>query len=368
MSQHLAGVLPDKPRILIVKPSSLGDIVHALPVLAALRAQYPAAHIAWLVGTSFAPLLAGHPLLDEIILFDRRHYGRMLRSPRALADFVRFVLQLRRRRFDLVLDLQGLFRSAFLTWASGAPRRVGFAGARELGWAFYTQRVRCPPADVHAVAKNLALARVIGLTPDPPAFPLGLRRDELAAARRMLDAAAGRPLGRFTAVLPGARWESKRWRADRLAALISRLPAEGLPAGVLLGAPSERAFTDEILAACAAPVLDLVGRTSLRQLAAALALADLVVCHDSGPMHIAAALNKPIVAIFGPTNPVRTGPHCQSAQVVSLPLPCVPCYRRTCPLGHHNCLEQLDVDTVLRAIRDVQSRNFLPQPAGRGYY
>ena len=339
------------PRVLIIKPSSLGDIVHALPVLAALRARYPFAHLAWLVSRPFAPLLDGHPLLDEVIPFDRRGYGRMLRSPRALADFVGFVRDLRRRRFNLVLDLQGLVRSGFLAWATGAPRRVGFDDARELAWLFYTQRVAGSRRDCHAVEMNLRLARAIELDVQRPAFPLGLRAQELTDARRLLDGAAGRPLERFTAVLPGARWETKRWRAERFAELIERLHADGFPPCVLLGADGDRTSADRIIAATHAPTVDLVGRTSQRDLIAVLSLAELVISNDSGPMHIAAALGKPLVAIFGPTNPARTGPYSQSARVVQVPLPCVPCYRHECPLLHHNCMVQLEVEPVIQAVR-----------------
>ncbi len=373
-------------RILIIKPSSLGDLVHALPVLALLRETWPRAHIAWLVGTAFAPLLDGHPLLDEVIVFDRRRFGRLLQSRRILADFGRFVWQLRRRRFDLVIDLQGLVRSGFLAWASGAPRRVGFARARELAPLFYSRRVACPPDATHAVDKNLHLAEVLcrpvaaGATDQnakrqrapqhaalagasrsdtrcvpghgAASFPLGLRHEELAAARRLLADAAGRPLDTFMALLPGARWESKRWPGDRFAALIDRLHAEGLPPVVLAGGSDDRTLAEQIASACAAPVTNLVGRTTLRELSALLALSTLVICQDSGPMHIAAALDKPLVALFGPTSPARTGPYSWAARVVALPLDCAPCYRRQCPLGHHACLKRLEVDAVLAAVRE----------------
>lgn len=368
-------------RILIIKPSSLGDIVHALPVLALLRDTWPQAHVAWLAGSAFAPLLEGHPLLDEVIVFDRRRYGRMLRNPPILADFARFAWRLRRRRFDLVVDLQGLVRSGFLAWLSGAPRRVGFADARELAPLFYSQRVACPRAAVHAVDRNWYLANALvgpgDAARDPsraregaatkggdgyrklsavvtpaPRFPLGLRTEELAAARHLVAAAAGGPLDAFIALLPGARWESKCWPADRFAALIGRLSTAGFPPVVLLGGPDDRTLADKIASACAAPVINLVGLTSLRELSAVLALASLVICQDSGPMHIAAALDKPLVALFGPTNAARTGPYSAAARVVALPLDCAPCYRRHCPLGHHACMERLEVALVLAAVRE----------------
>jgi len=342
---------PGVRRVLLIKPSSLGDIVHALPVLAALRETWPTVHIAWLCGRSLAPLLERLSLLDEVIPFDRARYGRMWRSLPAFLDFWRFAGELRRRRFDLVIDLQGLIRSGLLAFLSGAPRRVGFADARELAWLFYTQRVPCPPTARHAVEKNLYLGRFLGLAAGPPRFPLGLTADEVAAARELLALAAGRPMEAFIAVIPGARWESKRWPAERLAQLIDAMHSEGMPPCVLLGSPEERRSTDRILAACRSRPLDLVGRTSLRELPALLSLAKLVVCHDSGPMHLAAALNRPLVAIFGPTSPQRTGPYSPLARVVTNPVPCAPCFARRCPLGHHDCMQKLEIAAVLEQVR-----------------
>ena len=349
----IAADAPVRPkRILIIKPSSLGDIVHALPVLAALRRADPGADIAWLASRSFAALLEGHPLLDEVIVFDRARYGKMLRSGRALGDFLRFLRELRRRRFDLVVDLQGLFRSGFLAFASGAEQRVGFAAARESAGLFYTQRVRCPPDARHAVEKNLCVVAALGLRTDRPQFPLGLRLEEIRAAKTLLTTAAGgRPVKTFTAVIPGARWETKRWRAERIAALIDRMHEESLPSCVLLGSAAERPFADRVVAACHSPAIDLVGRTSLRELAALLGLSDRVICHDSGPMHIAAALDKPLVAIFGPTDPACTGPYSPDARIVATPIECSPCRLRTC--GHHSCMEQLAVETVLAQVREI---------------
>ena len=217
---------------------------------------------------SFAALLEGHPLLDEVILFDRARYGKMLRSGRALGEFLRFLRELRRRRFDLVVDLQGLFRSGFLAFATGAERRVGFVAARESAGLFYTRRVRCPPDARHAVDRNLCVVAALGLSTDRPEFPLGLRLEEIRAAKTLLTTAAGRPVKTFTAVIPGARWESKRWRPERIAALIDRMHEESLPSCVLLGSAADRPFADRVVAACHSPAIDLVGRTSLRELAA----------------------------------------------------------------------------------------------------
>lgn len=339
---------PDPRRILIIKPSSLGDIVHALPVLAGLRQRFPHAHVAWLVGTSFQSLLAGHPLIDELIPFDRAHYGRMLRSPRAFVDFWRFVAGLRRRRFDWVIDLQGLIRSGLMSWFSGARRRSGFADAREGATFFYNEPVRIDEAVRHAVDKNVSLARQLGLPIDAPRFPLAISDAERAAARRLLG-----DLPRFTAVLPGARWESKTWPPERFADLIDRLHADRAAPCVLLGAPSESPAATAICGKSTAPVVDLVGKTSLRELAALLESAERVICLDSGPMHIAAALGKPTVALFGPTDEKRTGPYSPAARVLTESIECRPCLKRVCPLGHHGCMRRIDASRVADAVREL---------------
>jgi len=362
MSAKLLHPRRQDPRVLIVKPSSLGDIVHALPVLAALRACWPFAHVAWLVSRPFATLLEGHPLLDELIVFDRQGYGRMLRNPRAAADFVRFLWRLRRQRFDVVLDLQGLFRSGFLVWATGATRRFGFADARELAWLFYTRRVPGDRRAMHAVDMNLRLATAAGLDARTVTFPLGLQARDLDEARALLERAAGTALPRFVALAPGARWETKRWPVERLAELIERLHAGDFPPVVLLGGPDDRFLAERIRSATRRPIVDLAGRTTLRQLAALLSLAEVVICHDSGPMHIAAALGKPLVALFGPTDPARTGPYGRPESIIRVPLDCSPCYQRHCPLGHHNCMQKIDVETVLSAVRRAP-RDAVPVPA-----
>lgn len=351
-------------RILIIKPSSLGDVIHALPVLAALRSQFPSAHIAWLIGRSFAPLLEGHPLLDELIPFDRARYGKMLRSPRIFFEFMQFTRALRARRFDLVVDLQGLIRSGFLAWASGAAQRVGFRDAREMAWIFYNRRFRSTAARPHAVDRNLDLIAQLGIsTAGPPQFPLPISAAELSAARGLL-AAAGCTRSDFIAVAPGARWPSKQWGAARFADLIRRAAEAGLPRCVLLGSPDDRAIAHAIVNELPrGTVVDLVGRTTLRELTAILSLCRLLLSCDSGPMHIAAALARPLVALFGPTDPVRTGPYTQRGSqesaprgalaILQRPLLCIPCLRRTCPLGHHACMTEQTPADVLRAMADV---------------
>jgi len=324
-------------RILIVKPSAIGDVVHALPVLNLLRRRWPAARISWLLTPVCAGLLEGHALLDEVIRFDRRLLGRFWRSPSAAIRLRAFARDLRRRQFDLVVDLQGLFRSGWITWQTAAPVRVGFANARELSWVFYTHRVSVPAGQQHAVDRYLRVARFIGCADAPVEFPLGTdpqQRDSIAA---MLPGEHAR----YAVLLPGSNWRTKQWPSERFAALVQPLRQRLGLTSVVAGGPDAAPLAARIPGA-----INLVGRTTLPQLVALLDRAALVIANDSGPMHVAAALGRPLVCVYGPTSPVRTGPYNRPESVVRLGLACSPCYARHC--WHQRCLRELDIEPVLQ--------------------
>jgi lipopolysaccharide heptosyltransferase I len=364
-------------RILIIKPSSLGDVIHALPVLRGLRRRFPAASIDWLIGSAFAPLLADHPDLTEIVLFDRRRLGRMGVSPRIASEFVAFLRDLRARRYDLVIDLQGLFRSGFITRATGSPVRIGFRNAREGARLFYTHRIDTPTGDIHAVDKNYLVAGILGFADVPISFDLPISVAAEAEADALLGVTSPPPRGgprggedvrsrassfpsaiagaQSTIVFaPGARWETKRWLPERFAQLIDELASDGAAETyrcVLVGGREDQELCADISRRCLRAPLNLCGRTSLPGLVAIIARADLVICHDSGASHIAAALNRPLVCITGPTNPRRTGPYGRQHDVLRLDLECSPCYFRRlsqCP-HHHRCMQDLDVAKVVAA-------------------
>jgi len=330
-------------RILIIKPSSFGDVIHALPVLAGLRRRYRDAHIAWLVSTACADLLVGHPDLNEVIPFDRKRFGRLGRSWSVTRDFVRFVRDLRARQFDLVVDLQGLFRSGFLARASGARTRVGFARTREFAWLFYSDRVRVPDRDMHAVDRYYLLADPLDFADVPITFELPVRPE----ARAEIDAVlAGENIGpetRYVLIAPGTRWETKRWPVEHFAELVRLLKSNLDTAVVLAGAPDEADLAHTVAAASGEKVANLAGRTTIPQMVALVDRASAVVMNDTGPMHLAVALNKPLVALYGPTSPHRTGPYQRLDDVMRLDWDCSPCYLKRladCPYAHR-CLRDL---------------------------
>lgn len=325
--------------ILILKPSAIGDVVHTLPVLDLLRRRWPAARIAWLVTPACAGLLEGHPQLDEIILFERKKLGRVWRDPRLLFALRRFTRSLRDRRFDLVLDLQGLFRSGWLAWRTGAPVRVGFDNARELAWLFYTHKVPIDTLEQHAVERYLKLARFIGCEDAPPEFRFATTDDDRRHVATLLP--PGQP---YAVLCPTTNWPTKRWPLEKFAALAVLLRERFGLTPVLAGGPDVASMSPQFPGA-----VNLGGQTTLRQLCALLEGAALVVSNDSGPMHIAAALGRPLVAPFGPTNPVRTGPYSRMDSVIRLNISCSPCYSRTC--SHQSCLRDLDEQAVLEVAR-----------------
>lgn len=352
-------------RILLIKPSSLGDIVHALPVLHGLRARYPEARIDWLIASALAPLLKSHDELDNLILFDRKRLARVGRSPRVTKEFFDLVRTLRARRYDLAIDLQGLFRTGFLSWASGAPVRIGFRDAREGARMFYTQRMRIDDPNMHAVDRNYHAAELLGFDDVPITFNLALTASERAAARELLRSAGLTGAQRVAAVVPCARWETKVWAAERFAATIDELHRRGGVRCMIIGSPQEVALCERIETACRSAPINLAGRTDFRQLAAVVGLADVVLGHDSAAMHIAVALDRPLVCLVGPTNPLRTGPYRRMDDVVRLKLDCAPCYLRRlarCRYGHR-CMEELGVDTVVTAVERALARSAQESPA-----
>jgi lipopolysaccharide heptosyltransferase I len=291
-------------RILIVRPSALGDVCRTVPVLATLRRAWPEAVVDWLVQDEFAPAIEAHPALDEAVRFPRQHFARWWRSPAVARQLAGWLADLGRRRYDLVVDCQGLSRSGLITWATRARRRVGPRGARELGWLGYT--VRHPvPRSAHTVRQMMSLLVAEGLEPvyDMRLYAAEADRAWWAARCGDLDLAGGA----YAVLAPTSRWPSKRWPQDRWSQLIGPLGERGLRRVVLIGAPSERPQVQQIVER-EPSVIDLVGRATVGQTMAVIADAALVIANDSAPLHMAVGFQRPCVGLYGPTDPAVVGP------------------------------------------------------------
>ena len=329
-------------RVCLIKPSSLGDVVHALPVLSALGRLWPDATIAWVINRGLRGLVEGHPDLDLVIPFDR---GRMTPGPRGLARLATFLIGLRRQRFDLTIDLQGLFRSGLMARATGARYRVGLAEAREGATAFYTHRVPTGGTKVHAVDRLLRVAEAFGADIKSPRFHLPISAEDRRRAGELLG-----PLGGPRLVLNvGARWLTKRWPPARFAEVARRAVIERGASLIAVGAPEDRGLVDELIAALAPlPCLDLCGMTTLTQLAAIAAESDVFLSNDTGPLHLAAATGTKVVGIYTCTDPKRTGPYGPDAVTAQSCVWCAPSFVKNC--DRLDCMTELTPDRVWPAV------------------
>jgi heptosyltransferase-1 len=314
--------------ILLIKPSSLGDIVMALPALSALRRSFPQARLTWLVRPEFAPLIEEHPHLDEIVLFDRRRLAQAWRSPTAARSLLTLVSELRGRRFDAVLDLQGLFRTGLLARFSGSPQRFG-PRWREMAYLFYTTSLPPQREWIHVVDYYLRLVGAMGAADLRAEFVLPEKPAAAAAARALLSYHSVSP-GRYAVMIPGSaevgdsqvrrmalRRPGKCWPPERFAALADRLAGEHELTVVATGSKSESPVIEEIRGLSRHPIVNLASQTSLPELVEVLRGARLVVSNDTGPGHIAAALGRPLAMLFSWSNPLRVGPYGRPECVVA---------------------------------------------------
>jgi heptosyltransferase-1 len=302
--------------ILLIKPSSLGDIVLALPALSALRRSFPQARISWLIRPEFAPLIEGHPHLDEIVLFDRKSLGRAWRDPASLLELAALISRLRRSRFDAVLDLQGLFRSASLAWLSGCKHRFGPIWRKELAHYFYTTAIPPRLEWVHVIDYYIRLIEAMGGADLRVEFVMREKPEAAAAARDLLSRHGVDP-ARYAVIIPGSAQVSKCWPAERFAALVDRLVLDHGLAIAATGSRAESPMIEQIQSLAKHPIANLSGCTSLPELTEVLRTAKLVVSNDTGPGHIAAALGRPLVMMFSWSNPLRVGPYHRPECVVA---------------------------------------------------
>jgi lipopolysaccharide heptosyltransferase I len=310
--------MSDEPKnILIIKPSALGDIVLALPALAALKRSFPRAKISWLVRSEYAELLQGHPDLDEVILFDRQLLGKSWYSPRAFSGLLELLRRLREGRFDVVFDFQGLFRTGFLAWVSGSKKRFGMTQAREFGHVFYTDKISQDYSCVHLVDYYLRIVAAAGAGKTEVQFTLPRKPDAVETVKKLLVSHGVHP-GNYAVLVPGAARENKRWPIERFAKLAEKIVSQFGWSMAAPGSAAEKGYIETLQNIAGVGVVNLAGQTSIAEIIALLGGAALVVSNDTGPGHIAAALGVPIVMIFGPTNPARVCPYGRPECVVAI--------------------------------------------------
>jgi heptosyltransferase I len=359
----------DFQKILLIKLSAVGDVVHTIPVLNKLRRRYPKAHLDWLVTPPIAELLRHHPGISNVIEFEREAWSTPWRLE-PFAAYARLAAKLRAATYELVIDMHGQFRTATLTLATGAPVRIGFdrprasvwnasprkfpeqarkhawQGAREGSWLAYTHHIAVPTLDLHAVDRYLNVGSILGLDKGPPDFSFPIPQSAKTRVDSLLRQ-YGINGADLVIMAPGTIWETKHWGNDKFGQVARHLMSKGFGV-VLIGSQRERIVCEQV-AHLAPGAVDLAGMTTLSELAALIDRSTISITNDSGPMHLAVALHRPVVSVFGPTDPVWIGPYGRANAALQTDLPCSPCYlRRIKHCTHaHACMQGVSPGEVI---------------------
>ncbi len=338
--------------ILVVKLSAIGDVVHTLPALESIRAAYPESHITWLVEENAQDIIRGHPCLDYIIVSKRKRWMRGLLRRRTclqtLGEIISFIKELRDRKYDLVIDFQGLFKSGILTILSGGKRRIGYDKTREFSYVFLNERIPPCDPDLHAVDRYLNLAGNLGGEVSGPGSLIPVAKKDVAYVKEFLGNNGIYGSHRIIAVHPGSGWATKLWDQEKFGPLCDRIIDAFDTRIIFTGDKNDRSMIEKITSEMRGKVFNSAGMLSLRELAHLLSLADLMITTDTGPMHIASAMDTPVVAIFGPTAPWRTGPYGEGHTVIRSDLACSPCFKKKCDTKR--CMGEIAVDDVFSAV------------------
>lgn len=326
-------------KILIIKPSSLGDVVHSLAFLNTIHECFKNASIHWVIARGLDDLLDGHPMIERLWIIDKDAWKKpahILKTIKELRDLSR---ALRSERFDLVVDLQGLFRSGLIASFTKARDIVGFREAREGSRFFYTRTV-VGGANIHAVDRYLRLAEALGCNVSDIRFPLysNYNLEELKDKFALPDD--------YIILVPGARWDTKRWPPEKFGEVASELSVRS----VIVGSGSDVKIAEQIQARSGGKAISVSGRTTLKELVTIIMYAKGMLTNDTGPMHLAAALQVPVYALFGPTNDTLTGPYGTKKIIFRSDSDCSPCFKKSC--NDPKCMETIPVEDVVKKIKE----------------
>lgn len=333
--------------ILIVKLSAIGDVIHALPVAHALKQKYPMARITWIVEKPAFDLLTNNPDIDEILVFDKPKFKSLTGL---FVNGSALSRQLKSREFDLALDLQGLFKSAAITWLSGSTHKFGYCNMREMSH-LVSKPICGSNRNGHVVDRYLDVARAVGCDVSNPEFPIHITEQEAAVATA-IAAQSGLNINRpYVVLAPGTNWPTKCWPTSHYAGLADKffdMPI--IP--VIIGGPGDKHLAQEIISRTHVPPIDLTSKTSLKQLAYLIKHACAFIGGDTGPMHLAIALGTPVITMFGPTDPKRNGPYHGNNVVLRPPGDCTSCWGRSCS-RQTQCLDLIKIEDVWEAVKRI---------------
>ncbi len=334
-------------KLLVIKPSSLGDVVHALPFLRSIKDSFPESRVDWVISRDLTGLIEDNPLIDRIHTIDKGSWKKMGNLYTSLTEILSLRKTLRNEHYDVVVDLQGLLRSGIISHFASASKTIGFTDAREGSRLFYD--VPIPIHGIsHAVDRCLEAARIIGAEVRTVEFPLSINIDSSRKIKELIG-----NNDEYVIIAPSARWQSKRWPSAHFATLISKLTIQC----IIIGSKDDVNLGNQIITGTTGNAVNFCGKTDLKELVALISSSRAVVSNDSGPMHIAAALEKPTIALFGPTDPEKTGPYGwqsnKKLKVIRADIPCSPCRTKDC--SDLICMNDIKVETVLAELEEYVS-------------
>jgi heptosyltransferase-1 len=338
--------------ILIVKLSSLGDVIQAMPAICALRRGYPSAHITWIVEEYAGEILLDHPSIDRVLILSRRNWLKNSlipwRSKQTILEMSSFIKALRDRVYDLVIDLQGLFKSGIVVWMSNGKRRVGYDRTRELSYIFLNERHTPFDPDRHAIERYLNLVLAIGGKEGSIEYGIKIGEENRKMVERILEDKGISRDEPVVIISPFARWSTKLWDQKRFAKLADILIDRYKVKVILTGGVNEKDYVKGIVSSMRFGAIDLSGKIGLKEMAFLCTRAKLMISTDTGSMHLASAMGLPVVALFGPTAPWRTGPYGNSHSIVRKAIECSPCFRKRCK--NRKCMLSIEVEEVLEKV------------------
>ncbi len=342
--------------ILIVKLSAIGDVIHTLPAMNALKDHFPDVRITWLVEEAAADLILGHPSLDNVIVSKRKRWIKQLFSasfPKAAMEIVSFIRTFRSKEYDMVIDFQGLLKSGIMVMLARGKEKIGFDKGMEhaeCSHFFYNRRIPPVSMEIHALTRGMMMVQALGVESDRVDYRLPVTNEDRRLVNDLLSENGVLSKEKIICINPQATWETKLWDNEKFAKLSDQIQAHCEARIVFTGGGEDRPVIDAIMSMADKTCINLAGLTSLKMLAALYEQADVLVTTDTGPMHLGAAVGTRVVAIFGSTAPWRTGPYGSDHMVVRSNIECSPCFKREC--GHRTCMKAISVDQVMSAVKE----------------
>ena len=337
-------------RIMIFQLEEIGDIVLATPVLAAVRHHFPGAHITMVVGEWIYELLQGEPTIDKVVTYNSNLAGNVKKHRIGLMEHIRRVYSLSREEVDLVIDLRGNLGSILVALLGNARYRAdrGTFRCRDI-----FRKGRLIDHNKHEVQINLDILKQVGITEEKPYINLAVQEIEREKVKDILKAHQIDGSRKLVAIHPGASWEGKRWDKGNFAALADKIMQHYDVTVVLTGSKDELPLTRKVAELMKKKPVNLTGELSLRLLLALYERCLLWIGNDTGPMHLAVAVQKPVVALYGPTSPEKFGPSSPDSVIIRKEISCSPCKQHTCRFSTYRCMEAVSVEDVWKKITET---------------